>query len=82
MSDTGPSGYFAPVTPSESATLTQRIGHFPRALRVGTGGDIVIEGADGTTATFKNVSDGETLPVWAKRVLSTGTTAADIVALY
>ncbi|HWH22757.1 MAG TPA: hypothetical protein VNT25_05635 [Allosphingosinicella sp.] len=55
----------------------------PKALFVGTGGTIVMRGAGGgTDATFKNVPDGSVIPFRAHYVRATGTTAADIVALY
>lgn len=59
-----------------------------RALYIGgpTGGgyaDVVVMVADySTSVTFKNVPVGAVLPVSAVRVLATGTTATNIVALY
>jgi hypothetical protein len=51
------------------------------ALRVGTGGTVVIKHtADGDPTTFLNVQDGETLPVSGVRVMA-ATDAEDIVAL-
>lgn len=53
-----------------------------RALYVGTGGDIVLVCAgDDTPVTFINVPTGTILPVCARIVLNTGTTAADMVGL-
>ena len=54
----------------------------PKALFVGTGGDVVAAGMVGGDVTFRNVPDGAVLPFRAVHVRSTGTTAADIVALY
>jgi hypothetical protein len=69
----------APVTPSDAAALAQ----LPKALFVGTGGTLVLRGAGGgPDAVFKNVADGTVLPFRAEFVRATGTTAADIVALY
>ncbi|KAI3597720.1 hypothetical protein D8I24_6536 [Cupriavidus necator H850] len=52
-----------------------------RAIRVGTGGDVVAVRTDGSTVLFRNCYPGEMLPVRAVRVMTTGTTAADLVAL-
>ncbi len=61
---------------------TQVLGDLPKALFVGTGGSIVLRGASGSEAVLKNVASGTVLPVRAALVKATGTTAADIVALY
>ena len=59
------------------------ISDIPKALFVGTGGNLVLRGSGGgADVTFKNVPDGSLLPVRAEFVRATGTTAADIVALY
>jgi len=54
----------------------------PKAIFVGTGGTIVMRGATGGDAVFKNVAGGTILPFRAHFVRATGTTAADILALY
>jgi hypothetical protein len=55
----------------------------PKALFVGTGGTIVLRGsAGGADVTFRNVPAGTILPVRAQYIRATGTSAADIVALY
>lgn len=54
-----------------------------RALWVGTGGDIALMASgDSASVILKNVPNGTLLPIRIKRVLITGTTAADLVALY
>lgn len=54
-----------------------------RALYVGTGGNITVYAANSTTpVVFTNVGTGTILPVAVSRVLATGTTASNIVALY
>jgi hypothetical protein len=68
---------WAPVTPSDTVDLAEK----PRALWIGTGGNLVLRGADGEIATFP-VGDNVMLPMAPHRVLATGTTAAGIVALY
>lgn len=53
-----------------------------RALYVGTSGTLVVRMAgSGNNATFTNVPAG-VFPVQVDMVLSTGTTASNIVALY
>lgn len=91
MPTIGPSGYESPdslipaqfaasVTPSDGSNLTHGI---CRALYVGVGGNVVVQ-APGLAAsvTFANVASGSILPVQCRRVLATGTTASQIVALY
>jgi len=51
-----------------------------RAVFVGTAGDIVLEGDDGVQATFKAVA-GSTLFVRPRKILSTGTTASNIIGM-
>ncbi len=75
----GPATRCVAVTPHDSNALNG----IPKGLYVGSGGDVVIEAAPGDAAvTLKNVGDGAVLPVRARVVRATGTTAADIVALY
>lgn len=55
----------------------------PKALFVGTGGNITMRGVGGSTdVLYKNVPEGSILPIRAQYIRATGTTAADIVALY
>lgn len=52
-------------------------------LYIGTGGDVTLTpNSGGTNVTFKAVPTGRLLPVCPKRVLATGTTATNILALY
>ena len=61
-----------------------------RALYVGATGNIAVRmadrsptlGGDGTTVIFNSVPAGFVLPIQVDQVLSTGTTASSIVALY
>ena len=69
----------AAVTPSDSADLVYRT----RALYVGTGGNISVNMAGtGAAVVFTGVPSGSVLPISVTRVLSTDTTASDIVALW
>lgn len=65
------------VTPSDVADLAV----IPKALHIGVGGTISIIGADDTDPVTLTVDAG-LLPVRARRVRATGTTATSIVALY
>lgn len=62
---------------------TNPLADVPKALFVGTGGAIVMRGVGGgADVTWKNVPSGAILPFRALYVRATGTSAADIVALY
>jgi hypothetical protein len=65
------------VTKSDTADMP----HVSRALQVGTGGDIKMTFADGTTDTWYNVAAG-IVPVQVRRVWNTGTSASQISAMY
>jgi hypothetical protein len=66
------------VTPHDSTILPT----IPEALYVGTGGNIVLRGVDGTAdVTFQNVPAGAVLDVRASHVRATGTTAGAIIGL-
>ncbi len=54
----------------------------PRALFVGQGGTVAVRMAGGQDISFENVQGGTILPVRARRVLATGTTASSLVALW
>ena len=64
------------ITPADATDLVD----VPRALWVGTGGDLSLAMASGII-TLKAVPAGSLLPVRPLRVRATGTTAADIVGL-
>lgn len=66
------------VTPSDATVYVPYI----RALRIGNAGTVVIVTPRGSTLTFQNVQDGETLPIAAYQVLATGTTATGIIGYY
>ena len=67
------------VTPHD----TNALGDIPKALYIGTGGTLVARGVrDSGDVTFANLPDGSVLPFRASHVRATGTTAADIVALF
>lgn len=67
------------LTPTDGADLAD----VPKAIYVGTGGDInMIAAGDTAAVPLKNVPTGTILPVRAKRILATSTTASNLVALY
>lgn len=68
-----------PVIPDDEDVLPA----LPKALYVGRGGTIVMRGPrDEADRVWANVADGAILPFRAARVLATGTSAGDILALY
>lgn len=78
--DTVSSPSLAPValTPSDSVELAV----IPKGLWIGTGGDVTLRAVNGgVDVVFKAVPSGHILPVRARFVRATGTTATDIVAL-
>ncbi|MEV8467135.1 hypothetical protein AB0T83_10120 [Fluviibacterium sp. DFM31] len=66
------------VAPHDSNPL----GHVSRAVYVGVGGDIRAELVSGAQLTFSAVPAGSMLPMRATKILSSGTTASSIVALW
>ena len=67
------------VVPHDSNALTD----IPKALYIGTGGDITMRGLNGSAdQLWKNVAAGAVLPFRAQYVRATGTTATDLLALY
>lgn len=66
------------VSPSDSTDLTTST----RAIWVGTPGNIeAILVDDSASVTFANVPGGSILPIRARRVRATGTTAGSLVGL-
>lgn len=61
------------ITPSDSTIFDP----LPRALWIGTGGDLSVTMADGSTGTFAGVPSGTLLPLSVSKVLA-ATTASDI----
>lgn len=53
-----------------------------RALKIGGAGNISIIARDDTDAVILAVAAGELLPIQARAVRATGTTATGIVAIY
>jgi len=72
-----PARHIFGVTPADDTDLTV----VPRALWIGTGGDLKVDMVGSGTETLKNLDAGYH-PLMVKRVYATGTTAQDIVGLY
>lgn len=70
-------GDAAAVTPSDSADLAQ-----VSVIFVGTGGNVKVTTAQGSTVTFSNLSAGSVLPIQVRRVWSTETTASNLLAVF
>lgn len=68
----------ASVTPNDTSNLSR----VTRGLYVGTSGNVRVAMADGTVVTLANLAGGMVHPLQVRRVYASGTTAADIVALY
>lgn len=68
------------ITPSDEDDLAE----YTRAIYVGSGGDVnlVLQGNRGAAARlYTNVPDGTLLPLRVRRVMSTSTTASEIVGI-
>ena len=65
------------ITPDDVAELT----YITRAIYVGWNGDIVAKMKDGTTVTFQNCVAGSILPIRARQVYATDTTASGLIGL-
>lgn len=73
----------AAVTPHATTLMSslKSDGSWPGALFVGGAGTVVVQGHDDEDTTF-TVGAGTTIPVMAKRVKASGTTATGIIALF
>jgi hypothetical protein len=68
---------FSAITPSDTANTQFIVGLF-----IGIGGDVAVQGSDGVSVTFKNVSSAAYLSGNFYKILATGTTATNIVGLH
>ncbi|WP_137680706.1 spike base protein, RCAP_Rcc01079 family [Aurantiacibacter suaedae] len=74
-----PARSLATIDATSSATLNST----PKALFIGSGGDVSIRAIDDDEAvTLRNVPSGTILPVRAMQIDPARTTARDIVGLY
>ncbi len=66
------------ITPSDD----QKVSEVPKAIYVGTGGDIVLNLVDGDQDVhFRNVQNGTIIAVCPQFIRTSGTSASDIVGL-
>lgn len=82
MSDqSNPASEALAVTPSDSDADWDPV---PRGLYIGGAGDVTVKmmGSNGNVVTFTAVPAGTILPIRARRVNSTGTTATAIVRIW
>jgi hypothetical protein len=70
--------HFQAISPSDGSDLAFQT----RAIYVGAAGDLTIQNYLGANITFVGLPVGALLPVVTSRVRATGTTAANLVALY
>lgn len=75
--DTGSGIGGVAVTPSDATVLAPT-----RGIYVGVAGNVAVKLLNGTTVTFTAMASGIIHPIRATQVLSTGTTATNIVAVY
>jgi hypothetical protein len=73
----GPASHGFAVSPSDSALLAETT----RGLYVGSGGTIAALMLSGASVTFVAVPAGSVLPVRLTKIMATGTTASNILAL-
>jgi len=78
ISSSVPADYAQAVTPSDTVDLSNAC----RGIFVGGGGTLVVHMMDGAQVTFTGLVSGQILPIRCTRILATGTTATNIVALY
>lgn len=77
-SDVGAATQGRPVTKSDTTVLP-----VTRALYIGGAGDVAVVHADGGAAvTYSAMAAGQIYPLQVTKVMSTNTTATNIVALY
>jgi len=74
----------AKVSPSDTNNISEST-EAPKSgvvLYIGTGGDLTVLTVGGDEETFYNIPDGTFFPVQVVRVLNSGTTADNIIALW
>jgi len=72
-----PAAHGFAITPHDSNDLSE----VTRAVYVGTAGDLALVLASGAAVSFANVAGGTLLPVRAKQIKATGTSAGALVGL-
>jgi hypothetical protein len=75
---TDPSNDAIAVTPSDNTDLS----YVTKSLYIGGAGNLKVIMKSGATVTFNGLLVGTTLNIRASRILATGTTATNIIALF
>lgn len=75
VNDTNPATTGFAITASDSTQIKTR------AIYVGTGGNLNVQFVLGNSVLLSNVQAGSVLPLSVLRVMSTNTTASDLVGL-
>lgn len=72
------------VVPSDTVNIPSISGGLSNGcvLYVGTGGDLAVVTVGGDSVVFTNIQDGSFLPIQVLKVLATGTTATNVIALW
>ena len=79
---------FVAVTPSNTALLTypydngDPITRTCKGIYVGVAGDVAVKDKYGNSVTFGNLAAGMIHPIATKQILSTGTAATGIIAIF
>lgn len=74
------------ITPSDSSDIDQSTTGYVNEpweyIYIGTAGDVKIDDFEGNTGViFKNLESGYILPIQAKKIYATDTTASNIVVM-
>jgi hypothetical protein len=71
-----------PAIDAEVVTFDVDVTNGARGLYIGGTGNLAVITSRGNTRTFYNAQAGSVVPIRVRRVLSSGTTATNILALY
>lgn len=85
MTDSFPKKPISQHSASSAVSLTKSdvtVFGFTRGLYIGGAGDVAVRMRDGNSATFVGALAGTILPIQVDQLLSTGTSATNVLALY
>lgn len=89
FSDAEATYFMMPAQDASSITASDSVSISPtRAVWVGTGGDVKVQmaadkaGTGGDVVIFKNVVNGQLLPLSVVKIYATDTTASDILVIW
>lgn len=75
---TSPYRHASSITPHDTNELT----YVTRGIYIGGAGNVKVTTVEDETVTFNSAAVGQVLPVRAKIIFSSGTTATSIIALW